>query len=612
MDSKRKNDQPVSSRIKVPQRAFNPVRVRISQKHSDQSPINEYHLDAPFTIGYGKECEIKLPKGNGPDRLFEFAPSTKPGSISLPLKPAIEKGGFEFFLDGKTITDNTLDIKPGNRLKILDNNEKQEVDLLIETAARWRSHLTSLYVISGFLLLMLLTAAYMAYLYTKNADQRLQETQTRLEKTESTVSDWDSRLNTIVQRFGTRQIELENSLEEIAHMQNQEVAKIRSDFSSQLSVIQENATRSLKNIEVKDEAARAKLKDETKNQISKLELQVSDRLFNTLEQFKAAQNELYYLNTSRIESLEQDSTAFKNILLQNQEAVVYIRTTYLVESITTGDQREVEVFGTGFTIEENGLSIAPQHVMRPWLYDDTMLAMQSVGLIKRLAGSAKYTVWTSAEQVIDTQAEEHTYLTAEAFSSNQMERAVALLYSVKPEMGPHVVTTPIGAITVQRPQVGHTDITVFQLIDFERRFEYLDISQNDESVEPMDEIILIGYPLSRLHDGKSIPQGVKGFVRRQTQDLLELDTALHPGSSGAPVINRNSAVIGMAVALVSSDSYGVAVPASHLLDSISQARNSVKEQKRFLMEMNCYDGKLDGLIDQEMWDAMHDSECIDH
>ncbi len=87
----------------------------------------------------------------------------------------------------------------------------------------------------------------------------------------------------------------------------------------------------------------------------------------------------------------------------------------------------------------------------------------------------------------------------------------------------------------------------------------------------MDEIILVGYPLSRLHDGRAIPQGVNGFVRRLTQELLELDTALHPGSSGAPILDRNSKVIGMAVALVSSDTYGIAVPLTHLQNALGKA-----------------------------------------
>jgi len=162
---------------------------------------------------------------------------------------------------------------------------------------------------------------------------------------------------------------------------------------------------------------------------------------------------------------------------------------------------------------------------------------------------------------------------------------------------------------VNRPRVGHTDIAVLQLVDFEREFNTILIAKETDKVEPMDEIILVGYPLSRLHDGKSIPQGIKGFVRRQTQDLLELDTALHPGSSGAPVLNRNAVVIGMAVALLTSDTYGIAVPARYLNNAIEQAGDSIYQLKHTLMNKNCFTGELNEAFDQNLWTAMQNPEC---
>ena len=125
------------------------------------------------------------------------------------------------------------------------------------------------------------------------------------------------------------------------------------------------------------------------------------------------------------------------------------------------------------------------------------------------------------------------YQTASAFSVESNEKSVMLLYSPEPEYGRQIISSPMGAVVVERPVIGHTDIAVLQLIDFDREFASLPNDKDSSPVEAMDEILLVGYPLSRLHDSRSVPQGVKGYVRRQTSDLLELDTALQPGSSGA-------------------------------------------------------------------------------
>jgi len=74
-----------------------------------------------------------------------------------------------------------------------------------------------------------------------------------------------------------------------------------------------------------------------------------------------------------------------------------------------------------------------------------------------------------------------------------------------------------------------------------------------QAAEPLDEALAVGYPFSRLEDGVSAPQGVTGFVRRVTENVLELDTALNPGLSGGPILNLDGDVIGMAIGVLRLD-----------------------------------------------------------
>jgi len=608
------DDRPISQTkdksIHLPDRYTRPMRVRIMRKDENFEPVNEFHVCPPFSIGYGDQCEIKLPKGNGPDRLFVFEPTADSKSVSLPLTPALQNGDFEVSVNGKQFTGSDLSIKPGSTVKIVDKDDDQEVELFVEADKSLKSHLTSLYVISSFLFLLTLFTGYLVFHNMQETEERLGEAETRLTRTETELSDWNSALQESVENFRSRQVEIEQSLEEISILQSQAFSALQDDFTTQLEKIRSDANKSMSRIADMDEVARTRLKQDTESKIAMLESEIASKLFDSLEQFKTAQNDLFILNTARIESLEHESSLYKDILTDAQKAVIFIRTSYLVQSLTEEQPREVEFFGTGFTVNSDGLSIAPQHVLKPWLYDDNMLAMLTIGQIRIIENSVKYTVWTADELVFEQdESGNKKYLTDTAFSTEKLDRGIALLYSADLDLGPQVLSSPFGAITVLRPQVGRTDIVVLQLIDFDREFAHLQISDNINAVEAMDEMIIVGYPLSRLQDGKSIPQGVRGFVRRQSNEFLELDTAMHPGSSGAPVLDRNTLVVGMAVALVSSDSYGLAVTSPYLNNAIEHAQKMVTAKREALKSVDCYQADFQGFIDTELWKAMHDEEC---
>ena len=171
-------------------------------------------------------------------------------------------------------------------------------------------------------------------------------------------------------------------------------AQLRNDFYGELKKINDTSNTTLAEIAETDQAARDQLLQSTRAQLTGLEASFSEQLLTSLEQFKVAQNELFILNSARIASLEQEPTLFKNVLLNSQKAVILIKTNYITRAEITKEELELEleIFGTGFTVAENGLAIAPQHVMRPWLYDNDMLIKQAIGLAKVIPESVRYTI----------------------------------------------------------------------------------------------------------------------------------------------------------------------------------------------------------------------------
>jgi S1-C subfamily serine protease len=163
------------------------------------------------------------------------------------------------------------------------------------------------------------------------------------------------------------------------------------------------------------------------------------------------------------------------------------------------------------------------------------------------------------------------------------------------------VEAPIGAVTIPVPVQDSDDVAVLQLMQFAE--PVVSLSMAAQKVEPLDEALALGYPFSRLEDGKAVPQGVTGFVRRVTENVLELDTALNPGLSGGPVLNRDGEVIGMAIGVLQSDVYGLAIRARDLRRVLDDAAVHVRSEEARLQALGCDPGPIDGVFDAHTWKA---------
>ena len=326
-------------------------------------------------------------------------------------------------------------------------------------------------------------------------------------------------------------------------------------------------------------------------------------MVDTYQEFNRVEERLIQTLGARIEAMEPAGARFKRVLEHTRGAALFIRTTYDTEFARATEVVTQQGFGSGFFVSNGGLALAARHVLFPWHYDRELQVLVALGLARVRKESVSWSIWTSDEQVLAGEDRSGTprFNLETAWSSDSEDRAMRHLYSPPMEFSEEWVEAPVGAVTIPYPVQGSDDVAVLQLMQFDAPVVSLALAT--QAVEPLDEALALGYPFSRLEDGKSVPQGVTGFVRRVTENVLELDTALSPGSSGGPILNLDGGVIGMAVGVLQSDVYGLAIRARDLSRVLEDAAERVRSEESRLQALGCDPGEVDGIFDGQTWAA---------
>lgn len=593
--------KPRQSRIVIPRLARRPIRISVSDR--DSGKRYTYRFQQPLRLGYGQGCEVDLHGGPGPEVLFELERAQGPVRLStaLPLEDLQER--VLLSVDGKPLSTPVQDLRPGSRVEIVDRVTNRRYDVVVDPDPFWMVHPP--FLIGVLLIAVTIGAAYGTYLYRqlRDAESRQIATERRLEIAESGAKRTEQRLEEALQRMESRQLAMEEAIGEIRALHETAQRDLRNEFGSRLVQITDRARENLSRISEQDTQAREHLAEETETRIAALRQEVSDKLVATYQRFKAMEAEALTTLTARVESIEVEGARFKRILADTQDAIVFVRTTYQAELTRDGEVQEFTSFGTAFLLEPSGLAVAPQHVLFPWRYERELLVLEALGLVRVDADSVRWALWTTGERVIDPGADTLAYLTETAYQNVLEDRAMRFLYAPEPTLGEAMVSSPLGYVSIALPLPGPSDIAVFQLMDFDRNFAHLRLSPAPTRVEPLDDVLVVGYPLSKLQDGRTIPQAVRGFIRRISGGVMELDSALHPGLSGGPILNRDGDVIGMAIATMESEVYGMAVLSRDLKFAIDRTREAIRLDEERLLALGCDPGPADGRIDAQAWQA---------
>jgi hypothetical protein len=578
-------------------------------RRSTDRPIHVHFQDAAdhrmlkgkfpqsLRCGFSEDCEMRLPEGTGPDVLFELGRDgrTLRFTTKLPLDE-LEKF-VTVAVDGKTIEDPDRHLRPGSRLDVVDKSGRRLYSLVADVLTPW--YVRRQFLAVAILLLTFVGSGYAGYVYSvlKQARKQLVSAEQRLAQAEADMQRTRSRVMDTLRRLESTETQLSGAIAELKLLQEASNRDIRVEFDRRLNEISSRARENLARLSEEDTRTREELERETQQRIAALREDFSSKMVDTYQNFKTLEGRLFESVKSQIKSQEPEGELYKRILQTASESVVFVHTQYKVEITRSNEISEYNSFGTGFVIAKDGLGLTAQHVLFPWRYEREFLMLKELGLVKYVPDSVRWSVWRTGSTVMDESRDEEEISSETGYHSDQDKNGLRFLYSPQINVSEELASTPAGMVMVPVPVPDGSDVAVFQIMDFNSEFKRLELAKT--KTEPLDDVLAVGYPFSRLREGVAIPQAVRGFVRVVGPEVMELDTPLHPGLSGGPIVNRKGDVVGMAMAVFQSDVYGLAVHTRGLDKAIKQATLKVRQEEQRLADLGCDPGKIDGYLDRK-------------
>ncbi len=551
--------------------------------------------------GFAEDCEMCLPDGAGPDVVFELSREGRSLRFSTDLPPEELKNFVKVSVDGETIEEPEKHLRPGSRLEVVDKSGRRLYSLVVDVLTPW--YIRRQFLAVTILLLTIVGSGYAGYVYTvlSQAKKQLVSAEQRLAQAEANMLRTQSRVMDTMRRLESAESQLSGAVHEMRLLQEATTRDLRVEFDQRLNEISSKARENLDRLSEEDTRAREELERETQERIASLQEDFSSKMVDTYKSFKDLEGRLFETVKSEIESQGSPGVLFKQVLQNASKSVVFIHTSYKVEITRSNEISEYNSFGTGYLISEDGLGLTAQHVLFPWRYEREFLMLKELGLVKYVPDSVRWSVWMTGSAVMDESAEEKKPSSETGYRSDQEDKGLRFLYSPEINISEELASTPAGMVMVPVPVPDGTDVAVFQIMDFDTKFTPLTLAKS--KTEPLDDVLAVGYPFSRLREGVAIPQAVRGFVRVVGPAVMELDTPLHPGLSGGPIVNRQGQVVGMAMAVFQSDVYGLAVHTRGLEKALEQAKIKVEEDEKRLAGIGCDPGKIDGRIDRKAHSA---------
>lgn len=554
-------------------------------------------LRRPFRLGYGSDCDVRLEGGSGgPEVVFEVERAQGPLLVARAVPVEEFDRYVELRINGEPLRHPVQQIEPGSRLDVVDKSTDRRYSVVVHPRP---AYLKPRYLALAIAVLALIGMGVGAYLYfsLRVTQEDISRTEARVTQAEADVADTEARVRESLTRIAAGEAELSRAIVELRALQDASERKIRLDFTDRLAEIDRQNREDLSRLAQEDTRGRAQLAERTRADVALLREEFSDRMVESYRDIKALETRMHESMAEQAAALAPPGERFKQILGTASRAVIFIRTDYEVELERSGETSTSRTLGTGFVVNDSGLAISAQHVLFPWRYDRQLLVLEEFGLARVLPESVRWSVWLAGVQVIENEADLASFDESTGYHADSSEKPVRLIHVREARLSPELVQAPIGVIEVPVPVPGPSDSAVLQVVDFAREFDYLPVPESLQDIEALDEVLAVGYPFSRLQSGRAVAQGVRGFVRRVIEGVLELNVPLHPGLSGGPILDLDGAVIGMAMATLGSDVYGMAVDSGELSDLLTEAREQVLEEEQRLADIGCNPGAIDGVFD---------------
>jgi hypothetical protein len=111
-----------------------PLRLWLQDEAQGAGRMCVFH--APFRLGFGDECDIRLEGEEGPDVLFEVEQARGPLLVARAVAPSEYESYVDLTLDGKPLRDTRRGLAPGSRRARASRSSTSTA----ASATRWWSH----------------------------------------------------------------------------------------------------------------------------------------------------------------------------------------------------------------------------------------------------------------------------------------------------------------------------------------------------------------------------------------------------------------------------------------------------------------------------------------
>lgn len=251
---------------------------------------------------------------------------------------------------------------------------------------------------------------------------------------------------------------------------------------------------------------------------------------------------LYYLSQIKNDS----ASKLSDVARRYAPSVAFVVSEY---SLSDGDNLfyHQRAEGTAFLVDPDGYLLTNRHVVCPWLEDDEMFALigqlQHIGIQIKL----KYRVflWFEGNKAFkrlpglsESADIEDIYNIATAYSSETQPRLTIVGVGRTPTKTYQQMRSPL-----------KDDFAVLKIDHVPQGLAALpmDPRAGQYKIARLAPIITLGFPLgSRAQEASVNVSVTRGHVRRNFENVLQVDTSIYKGNSGGPIIDQNGNVVGIA------------------------------------------------------------------
>jgi S1-C subfamily serine protease len=242
---------------------------------------------------------------------------------------------------------------------------------------------------------------------------------------------------------------------------------------------------------------------------------------------------------------EDSSAAFESYANKYARSVAFLATEYWLEA-DGGQFYHNMSEGTAFLVDNDGYLLTSRHVVCPWLEDAQLFATAEQLTAGGMTPVFKYRnyLWFEGAKAFNQGARllpdpelSDIFFTDIAYSTEAEPRLIIAGVAKPPMQTRQLVISPL-----------KDDFAVLKIDQVPEGLSPLpiDLVMDPQQIPKLSPIITLGFPLGRRTQADTINVSVtRGNVRRTFENLIQVDTSLHGGNSGGPVIDARGKVVGI-------------------------------------------------------------------